>query len=132
MGWLPRAALEIVSSEHLSAHKWDGKWRRDSEAEIVIKSDSDAVYATWGGSDPHRVKTGAINTGELEGTSRPRGRLLAIGYDPDRSGFPPSEEAAECAAKLELYDRYLIVEDNERCAGLNVTFSGLYVRANSN
>jgi hypothetical protein len=43
MGWLPRAALEIVSSEHLSAHKWDGKWRRDSEAEIVIKSDSDAV-----------------------------------------------------------------------------------------
>lgn len=136
MGWLPRAALEIVSSEHPSAHKWDGKWRRDSEAEIVIKSDGDAVTvsgkATWGGSDPHRVKTGAINTGELEGTSRPRAQLLAIGYDPDRSGYPPAAEAAECAAKLELYDRYLIVEDNERCGGLNVTFSGLYVRANSN
>lgn len=137
MGWLPRAALEIVSSEHPSAQKWDGKWRRDSDAEIVIKSSGDDVTvsgnATWGSSDPHRVKTGAINTGELEGTSRPRNQLLAIGYDPDRSGFPPAEEAAPdiCAAKLELYDPYLIVEDNERCGGLNVTFSGLYVRANS-
>ena len=138
MGWLPRTALEIVSSERPSAQKWDGKWRRDSEAEIVLKSHGDEVTvsgnATWGGSDPHRVKIGAINTGELEGTFRPRGQLLAIGYDPDRSGFPPAEEAALdiCAAKLELYDRYLIVEDNERCGGLNVSFSGLYVRANSN
>lgn len=136
VGLLPRAALEIVSSEHPSAQKWVGKWRRDSEAEIAIQSDGNDVTvsgnATWGSSDPRRVKTGAINTGELEGTSRPRGRLLAIGYDPDRSGFPPTEEAAECAAKLELHGRYLIVEDNGRCGGLNVTFNGLYVRANSN
>jgi hypothetical protein len=137
MGWLPRAALEIVPSAHPSVQKWDGRWRRDSEAEIVIKSHGDDVTvsgnATWGGSDAQRVKVGAINTGELEGTFRPRGQLLAIGYNPDRSGFPPAEDAAPdiCAAKLALYDRYLIVEDNRKCGGLNVTFTGLYVRADS-
>jgi hypothetical protein len=132
--YLPRAALELVPSEHPSIEKWDGRWRRDPEAEIVLKSGADEVTvsgnATWGGSDPERVKRGAVHVGELEGTGRPRGRVLAIGYDPDRSAFPPDGGAAEdgCAAKLELYGRYLIVGDNGRCGGVNVSFNGVYVR----
>jgi hypothetical protein len=134
IGYLPRAALELVPSEQASIEKWDGTWRRDSEAEIVLKSGGDEVTvsgnATWGGSDPERVKRGAVHVGELEGTGRPRGRVLAVGYDPDRSAFPPDGGAAEdgCAAKLELYGRYLIVGDNGRCGGVNVSFSGVYVR----
>jgi hypothetical protein len=89
--------------------------------------------ATWGSGDPQHVKRGAVHTGELEGAVRPRGRVLAIGYDPDRSGFPPAEDAASeaCAAKLELVGRYLVVEDNGRCGGVNVSFNGLYVRTDS-
>jgi hypothetical protein len=136
-GYLPRAALEIVPSEDPSIQKWNGTWRRDTEAEIVLKAGGDEVSvsgnATWGGSDPQRVKRGAVNTGELEGSFRPRGQVLAIGYDPDRSGFQPTDdtEADICAAKIELYDRYLLVEDNGKCGGLNVSFNGLYVRTNS-
>ena len=56
---MPRAALEIVSSEHPAIQKWDGTWRRDSEAEIVLKSGGDEVrvssIATWGGSDPPMI-----------------------------------------------------------------------------
>jgi hypothetical protein len=122
IGWLPRAALEIVPvGANPPVQNWEGTWRRDREAEIVIKSQGEDVTvagnATWGGSDPERVKRGAINTGELEGSFRPRGQLLAIGYDPGRSEFPPAEDAAPdiCAAKLELYGRYLIVEDNGKC-----------------
>jgi hypothetical protein len=133
-GYLPRAALELVPSEQPSIQKWDGTWRRDPEAEIVLKSGGDEVTvsgsATWGGSDPSRVKRGAVHTGELEGAGRPRGRMLALGYDPDRSVFSPDGDAAQdgCAAKLELYGRYLIVEDNGRCGGVNVSFNGVYVR----
>jgi hypothetical protein len=89
--------------------------------------------ATWGSGDPQRIKRGAVHTGELEGAFRPRSRVLAISYDPDRSGFPPAEDAASevCAAKLELVGRYLVVEDNGRCGGVNVSFNGLYVRADS-
>src|SRR6266436_2511690 len=66
---------------------------------------------------------------ELEGKGRPRGQTLAIGYDPDRSGFPPGKDEPpdSCAAKLELYGRYLVVEDNHGCGGLNVSFTGTYV-----
>ena len=78
-GTCPARPLEIVPSEQPSIEKWKGTWRRDSEAEIVLKSDSDEVTvsgnATWGGSDPRRVKRGAVNTGELQGTFKPRGQV---------------------------------------------------------
>src|SRR5262245_11163101 len=90
-------------------------------------------HAIWGSYDRQRVKWGAIHVGELNGKGRPRGRTLAIGYDPDRSGFPPARDEArdDCAAKLQLYGRYLVVEDDGTCGGLNVSFIGIYVRVKS-
>jgi hypothetical protein len=35
-GFLPRAAFQLMPAEQAAAQKWDGKWRRDSEAEIVL------------------------------------------------------------------------------------------------
>jgi hypothetical protein len=137
-GFLPREALQTVPLEPASAQKWDGKWLRDSEGEIVITSHGDEVEvsgtATWGGNDRRRVKMGAVHTGELEGSGQPRGQVLAIGYDPDQSDFPPSEDAAPdiCAARLELHGPYLMVEDNGGCGGVNVSFTGLYVRVGQN
>jgi hypothetical protein len=133
-GWLPRAAVQILPSEPAPARQWDGKWRRDREAQIVITSHQDDVEvsgdALWGSYDPQRVKRGAIHVGELNGKARPRGQELAIGYDPNQSAFPSAKDAApeNCAAKLELYGRYLVVEDNRGCGGLNVSFTGIYVR----
>jgi hypothetical protein len=134
-GWLPRAALELAAPEAAPAPKWAGKWRRDRGAEIVLKSAGDEVKvsgtAIWGASDPERVKRGAVHEGELDDSGKPRGQVLAIGYDPDRSGFPPARDAASdgCAARLQLFDRYLMVKDNGKCGGANVSFTGLYVRA---
>jgi len=87
----------------------------------------------WGSYDPQRVRRGAVHVGELEGKGRPQGQMLAIGFDPDRSTFPPASGAPPdtCAAKLELYGRYLVVEDNGGCGGLNVSFTGTYARVKS-
>jgi hypothetical protein len=132
-GLLPRAAIQPVAPEILTAAKWDGEWRR-TEAKIVLKSRGDVVKvsgsATYGAEDPERVKRGAVNLGELDGEAKPRGNALALGYDPDRSADLPTPEAAKdsCAARLSLYGRYLVVEDNLGCGGLNVSFSGVYVR----
>jgi hypothetical protein len=134
-GWLPRAAVQILPPEPAPARQWDGKWRRDREAQIVITSHRDDVEvsgrALWGSYDPQRVKRGAIHVGELNGKARPRGQVLGIGYDPGQSAFPAANDAPpqDCAAKLELYGRYLAVEDNRGCGGLNVSFTGIYVRA---
>jgi len=136
-GWLPRASLELVAPAPAPARQWDGNWQRDREARIVIKSHGDEVEvsgsAMWGGYDPERVRRGGVHVGELSGTGRPRGQTLAIGYDPDRSSFPPAQDQAPdaCAAKLDLYGRYLVVEDNRGCGGINVSFTGTYVRVNS-
>jgi hypothetical protein len=136
-GWLPRALLELVPAAPVPARQWDGNWQRDREAQIVIKSRGDEVEvsgsAMWGSYDPERVRRGGVHVGELSGTGRPRGQTLAIGYDPDRSAFPPSQDQAPdaCAAKLDLYGRYLVVEDNRGCGGLNVSFTGTYVRVKS-
>jgi len=95
-GWLPRTALEVVSPQAAPARQWDGTWRRDRDARITIKSDDDEVSvsgdAVWGSHDPQRVRRGGIHVGVLNGKGRPRGRTLAIGYDPDRSGFPPAPD----------------------------------------
>jgi len=134
-GWLPRAAIQITPPEPAAPRQWDGKWQRDRDAQIVIKSSRDELEvsgnAMWGSRDPQRVKRGAVHVGELSGRGRPRGQMLALGWDPDRSGFPrPQDQAPDgCAAKLELYGRYLVVEDNGGCGGLNVSFTGIYVRA---
>jgi hypothetical protein len=121
-GWLPKAALAVLAPKTISAQAWDGKWRDGVEAEIVLKSHGDEVEvsgkASWGG----------VHTGELEGNGKPRDRVLAIGYDPDKSSFPPSQDDAVCAARLHLFGRYLAVEDNDMCGGMNVRFSGIYVR----
>jgi hypothetical protein len=137
-GFLPRESLQTVQLEPTSAQKWEGKWLRDSEAEIVISSHEDEVEvsgtATWGGNDPQRVKVGGVHAGELEGSGKPRGQVLAIGYDPEQTDFLPSEDAAPdiCATRLELHGPYLTVEDNGGCGGVNVSFTGLYVRAGPN
>jgi len=134
-GWLPRAAIQLTPPEPAALRQWDGKWQRDRDASIVIKSSRDELEvsgnATWGSRDPQRVKRGAVHVGELSGRGKPRGQLLALGWDPDRSGFvhPQDQAPDSCAAKLELYGRYLVVEDNGGCGGLNVSFTGTYVRA---
>jgi hypothetical protein len=132
-GWLPRLALELVPPALAPARQWAGKWRRDQGAQIAIKSSGDDVEvsgdAIWGSHDPQRVRRGAVHVGVLEGKGRPRGQTLAIGYDPERSSFPSNDPPEDCAAKLELLGRYLTVEDNKGCGGINVSFTGIYVRA---
>jgi hypothetical protein len=136
-GWLPREGLQMVPLEAAAVRQWAGNWQRDREAQIVITSRQDEVQlsgnALWGSYDPQRVRRGGIHVGELSGKGQPRGHTLALGYDPDRSDFPAAKDQApeDCAAKLELYGRYLVVEDNRGCGGLNVSFTGTYVRVKS-
>jgi hypothetical protein len=133
-GWLPRAAVQIAPSEPAPLRQWEGKWQRDRDAQIVIKSSQDELEvsgnAIWGSRDPQRVKRGAVHIGELSGKGKPRGQTLALGWDPDRSTFLrlKDEPPDDCAAKLDLYGRYLVVEDNRGCGGINVSFTGIYVR----
>ncbi len=68
-GLLPRAALQIASPEPASVQQWNGKWRRDEEAEIVIKSHEDELEvtgaATWQSSVEHVLNLLGARRGRL-------------------------------------------------------------------
>lgn len=105
---------------------WAGHWVR-TEATIDIKPAGGSGFAingdaTWGASDPERVRRGGVNVGEFEGALRSRGTgvvaITGTGEDPDA-----------CRVWVRLLGPYLLVTDNHACGGNNVSFSGLYRRA---
>jgi hypothetical protein len=132
-GYLPAGALQPVPPAPAKPADWLGKWSRSAEAEIEISAGADgkvkiAGQAVYGSLDPGRVARGAVNSGELEGEGAPRGNLLAVGEDYTDPAKPLGEDRSECRARLQLIGRYLLVEDNMGCGGMNVSFTGIYVR----
>jgi hypothetical protein len=130
IGWLPAAALEAVEQGPLARAAWAGAWRR-IEAEIQITLGAGGALlvkgsATYGANDPQRAATGRVNLGELDGRSTPQGDTLFFSDQPAAS----FEEASDsvCAVRMRRVAQYLIVEDNKACGGMNVSFSGIYVK----
>ncbi|MFC0283603.1 hypothetical protein ACFFJB_08300 [Camelimonas abortus] len=135
-GWLSAAELTPEpAAVPAGPDAWTGTWRR-VEAQIRIAPGRDpgtlavAGEATFGGLDPARVKRGAVNTGEFSGEARPQGGGLSFAVTAD--GFAPAERGDESSCKVWLrrVGPWLLAEDNGLCGGANVSFRGLYSRAN--
>jgi hypothetical protein len=132
-GFLPSAALAEVAVSPPAFADWSGLWARSAEAEITIKPWPDGRvwidgHATFGALDPQRVRRGAINLGTLEGESRPVGHIVPLGVGYDGKLPPNRNDPGDCVARLRLVGRYMLVEDNAGCGGINVSFFGVYVR----
>jgi hypothetical protein len=133
IGFVPLSELRDVPASPAAPSDWFGQWFRSAEAEIRIEPDVSggmkiAGQATYGAHDPERVQRGAIHIGDLEGiASPPRQNMIAIGEGYDGSQ-PPGGDRSDCRARLRLFGRYLVVEDNGGCGGNNVSFTGIYVR----
>ncbi|OZI29746.1 hypothetical protein CAL29_16590 [Bordetella genomosp. 10] len=120
--WLPAASLEIAPAEAQKPVNWTGTWRVfDNEISIEPKGDALAVdgNATWRAGDN-------VHVGDLHGVVKPENGLLAFtstGNDalPYAQGGPD-----DCRVKMARRGTYLLVEDNYKCGGMNVTFTGFY------
>ena len=118
VGWLPADRLGAgAAAENAPLASWLGAWafydntlrvRRGRRADVLSVSGA----ATWQGVNP-----GNVHVGELSGQGTPVGNVLKLGEDPE-----------DCRATLRLVGPYLVVADNKRCGGLNVTFDGVYRR----
>lgn len=132
-GWLPRSAVTIVQDS--PPEDWVGQWQSGPEQAVAIKqADKTGVLsikgdATWGASDPERVKRGAVHVGSLEGEMKPEGADLAFGMG--ENGTLPFDQAdeADCKVQMQRLGPYLLVKDNNNCGGMNVSFTGVYRRA---
>lgn len=131
-GFLATSALQMQPSATPRIEEWLGTWSRSSEAEIEIKMGRTGQLnidgnAVWGSLDPGRVQRGAVNTGEFGYSALPKGNMIAVGEGYDGTK-PFGDDRSECRVKLQLFGRYLVVEDNMACGGMNVSFTGIYVQ----
>ena len=135
--WLPVAALSPVTAGAIGPRAWAGVWRTGFDQNIVIGLGGGRLSikgdAAWGGQDPARLAAGTVNTGELDARAAPRAGWLAF---PARAaaggpGAPARfarRTAGGCAAEMWRMGPYLVVVDNDRCGGANVSFTGVYRR----
>jgi hypothetical protein len=140
-GWLPRAALvapsATIEANAGSAGDWLGDWRSGPEQQIrIARAAGDRIAldgdATWGASNPDRVKRGGVNTGEFSATVALAGGHLAFLVGDAGNPLPYDAQRAKnetlCGLRLWRTGPYLVVADNLQCGGNNVTFTGVYRR----
>lgn len=136
-GWLPRSALKDAPAATVAIADWAGDWQTgqdDQEFKIkVLPGDRVSLEgtATWGGNDPQRVKNGDIHAGAISVTTPVKGGAALLSVDDDGKAQPFDKDYGEtndgaCRIYFTRMGPYLIVEDNLRCGGANVTFTGVY------
>jgi hypothetical protein len=133
-GWLPTVALRVEPEQPtVRMADWIGTWTAP-EQQITIKAGRGGALdvegeATYGALDPERVKRGAINLGQVSGSARPAGAILAfaMGDNEKTLAFDKGGEF-DCRIRLRLVGSFLLAEDNYRCGGANVSFAGAYRR----
>jgi len=130
--WLPISALRMVPPAVLVPEDWTGHWKTGEQDITITRAAGDQLkvrgQATYGRFDPERVKRGAVNDGEVDGTTAPQGNSLAFNQgDNDRT--LPFSDADEniCRIRMSLAGLYLWAWE-DGCGGAGVSFDGVYVR----
>jgi len=125
-GWLPMAALKSVAAPKPD---WIGKWKRDTSANIEIKRKS-ASAADLDGDAMWPGQSGSPNVGDISVTIDPRQTVQGFGTASDeqtQTAYGKGDPQA-CAVIMKQLGPYLFASDNNTCGGMNVTFSGIYVK----
>ncbi len=111
VGWLPSKNVQFLKTPRPELNHWVGTWKyADNHITIgVNKSRLDIDgNAFWKGSKDN------IHIGEIDKRGvRPKGNRVKFSND-------------GCRVTMRLIGTYLVVKDNFKCGGVNVTFSGVY------
>ena len=118
-GWLPTGRVTLIKSgaapEPLP--RWLGVWQFRYNSITLTSIDGRTVQAKGNAA---WVRAGIANVGEIEASGVPRGDMLIL-----EEGDP----SYSCVLKLLKIGNVIAAQDNLRCGGLNVSFSGLYSRS---
>jgi len=119
IGWVATSDLSFRKIAHdTSETAWLGRWTY-AENEIEFTHNKVAGYLNITGSAIWKGLGDNVHIGEFDGR-----------YEPNNGVIQYSDGADEfdCRARLQLLGRYLIVADNLKCGGVNVSFNGVYSR----
>jgi hypothetical protein len=136
-GWLPRNAVVLLPSRTPPrSDGWIGRWTSGPEQTISITRTPRAGEirirgeASFGALEPSRQdREGLVSTGELEGHVRPTSGFAAFTMGTNATLPYDQGEEVDCRVRMQRLGSFLLVEDNRRCGGINVSFSGIYRRS---
>jgi hypothetical protein len=119
VGWLKVAELTFAKPVIVAGvSPWLGDWKyADNRISFTENKLSGFVNVT--GNAIWRGVGDNVHVGELDGRYQPANGVIEYS---DGTG------EYDCRATLTLIDKFLIVGDNLNCGGVNVSFSGVYVR----
>ena len=121
-GWIRRDRLAIEATDRAPPlSRWEGDWTDGASADVTILTKDDRTYIVGNAFWPARPEENdwpTIHIGEVEDR-------LAI--DGNRANYADDNL---CQLELTVLPDFLLIEDNRKCGGANVTFSGVYTHAN--
>ncbi len=120
VGWIEVNKLEeIATNSAPELDDWFGEWsyyensitigKGEKSGELAIKGD-----AFWKGLGDN------VHIGELDHSAKPLRNVLKLGET--------EEGEFACKVTMRLVGKFLIVSDNLNCGGVNVSFSGVYLK----
>lgn len=119
-----------------SLSDWIGDWASGDEKTIRVSAGSAPdellieASATFGANDPERIVLGAVHSGEFS-VRLPENQIVdgsKIAFTVGEDGVLPFSEGTGCRVRMRLNGAEMRVEDDGQCGGLNVTFTGQYIR----
>jgi len=121
-GWiLTKTIRPIASDPNPPRTAWLGTWGFEENVIKIGRADTPGKLALSGKAIWHG-NGGVAHYGSISGEATLKGNQLHFveGEDPVYS----------CVVDSILFTNYLLVNDNGRCGGMNVRFSGIWKRAN--
>jgi hypothetical protein len=124
IGWVRSSRLRFNKDiGALPLKAWVGKWH-DGDNVIDISSKGNkliaggAAYWPQPSANPEVAKKGEFNFGTFDAVAIPNGNEVQF-----EQGDSPADTCVVSAKKI---GKFLVVQDNGKCGGLNVRFDGLY------
>lgn len=117
VGWLPIKNLTIQGKKS-PRYSWIGNWKfGENDIRFIPMKNNRKLKvkgnAFWRGLGDN------IHIGELDHSGTPRNGMMSLGN---------KAEKYDCYVKMQRLGKYLLVADNKKCGGVNVTFDGIYVK----
>jgi hypothetical protein len=119
VGWIETSKL-IASefSRRPALASWLGEWKY-ADNSINFTENRLAGYLNVTGDAMWKGLGDNVHVGELDGRFEPKGSLLE---------YSDGDSEYDCKVTMRMIGKFLIVADNMRCGGANVSFSGVYLR----
>lgn len=122
-GWLPSAALAPVSPmPNPSTQDWLGTWYHPGGPVTISRGEGGKLHVVGEIAVPTARD---FHTGDFNAEVAPGKDTIAFADD-GSIGF--SDPSADCRVRMQRVGPWLMVEDNGRCGGAAVSFTGLYRR----